>query len=112
MNAVARETWGSRMPTAWESDGVTERFTPAGNLNDMFVLWYEATIEDPNVFTRPWTIRMPLYRRIEPNAQLMEFRCHEFLEELIFWTSSQRAARQDAVRNDPGSQHRAARPIG
>ncbi len=79
------ETWFSRAGD-WHSEElrVTERFTPAGNLNDMFVLWYEATIEDPNVFTRPWTIRMPLYRRIEPNAQLMEFRCQEFLEELIF----------------------------
>ena len=59
-------------------------FTPAGNLNDMFALWYEATIEDPKVFTRPWKIRMPLYRRIEPEAQIMEFRCHEFTEELVF----------------------------
>ena len=54
------------------------------NLNDMFALRYEATIEDPNVFTRPWKISMPLYRRIEPNAQLMEFRCQEFVEELVF----------------------------
>ena len=79
------ETWFSRAGD-WHSEElrVTERFTPAGNLNDMFVLLYEATIEDPNVFTRPWTIRMPLYRRIEPNAQLMEFRCQEFLEELMF----------------------------
>jgi hypothetical protein len=63
---------------------VTERFTPAGNLNDMFVLRYEATVEDPTVFTRPWKISMPLYRRLEPNAQLMEFRCIEFVEELAF----------------------------
>jgi hypothetical protein len=36
------------------------------------------------VFTRPWTIRMPLYRRIEPNAQLMEFKCVEFSEEFLY----------------------------
>ena len=47
-------------------------------------LWYEATIDDPNVFTRPWTMSMPLYRRVEPNAQLLEFRCVEFVEDLIY----------------------------
>src|SRR5206468_7770557 len=79
------ETWLSRAGD-WHTDEmrVTERFTPAGNLNDMFALRYEATIEDPKVFTRPWKINMPLYRRIEPNAQLMEFRCIEFVEELAF----------------------------
>jgi hypothetical protein len=45
---------------------------------------YEATIEDPKVFTRPWKISMPLYRHIEPNAQLAEFRCVEFVEDLIY----------------------------
>jgi hypothetical protein len=47
-------------------------------------LQYEATIEDPNVYTRPWTIRMPLYRRIEPNMQLGEFKCEEFVGDLVF----------------------------
>jgi hypothetical protein len=36
------------------------------------------------VFTRPWQIRMPLYRRIEDNARLLEFKCVEFSEELIY----------------------------
>ena len=36
---------------------------------------YEATIIDPNVFTEPWTISMPLYRRLEENARLLEFKC-------------------------------------
>ena len=45
---------------------------------------YEATIEDPKVFTRPWKIIMPLYRRIEPNAQVMEFKCVEFAEEFMY----------------------------
>lgn len=39
------------------------------------VLRYEATIEDPEVFTRPWTIRVNLARRTEPNAQLIEHEC-------------------------------------
>jgi hypothetical protein len=59
---------------------VTERYTLTGPDH----MLYEATIEDPNVFTQPWTIRMPLYRRVEPNAQLLEFKCVEFAEELMY----------------------------
>ena len=59
---------------------VVERFTPV----DDNTINYEATIEDPNVFTRPWTMQMPLYRRVEDNAQLLEFRCVEFVEDLIY----------------------------
>ena len=78
-------TWFDRAGNfASDALRVTERFTPIGDLNDMFALWYEATIEDPRVFARPWKIQMPLYRRIEPHAQLMEFRCIEFVEELMF----------------------------
>ncbi|MEO5923663.1 MAG: hypothetical protein ABIR70_07545 [Bryobacteraceae bacterium] len=42
---------------------------------------YEATITDPETFTRPWTIRMTLYRLTEPNAQLFEYECHMFTAE-------------------------------
>lgn len=59
---------------------VVERYAPAGPNH----LMYEATIEDPNVFTRPWKIRMPLYRRIEPRTELVEFKCVEFVEELMY----------------------------
>ena len=59
---------------------VVERYTP----RSADTLMYEATIEDPNTFSRPWTIRMPLYRRVEANAQIMEFRCPEFAEELLY----------------------------
>lgn len=45
---------------------------------------YEATITDPQVFTRPWSIRLPLYRRQEEGAQLLEFKCVEFAEELMY----------------------------
>jgi hypothetical protein len=45
---------------------------------------YEATIEDPVVFTRPWKISLPLYRRQEKNAQLLDFKCVEFVEELLY----------------------------
>lgn len=59
---------------------VTERISArsADTLN------YEATIEDPKVFTRAWKISLPLYRRVEKNAQIMEFRCVEFAEELLY----------------------------
>jgi hypothetical protein len=45
---------------------------------------YEATLEDENVFTRPWKMSMPLYRRLEENAQVLEFKCVEFSEELLY----------------------------
>jgi hypothetical protein len=48
------------------------------------VLTYEATIEDPKTFSRPWKISMPLYRRLDKNAQLMDFKCVEFVEELMY----------------------------
>jgi hypothetical protein len=60
---------------------VTERYSLASGGNH---LNYEARIEDPKTFTRPWTIRMPLYRRVEPNAQLLEYKCVEFSEELLY----------------------------
>ena len=59
---------------------VVERFTRTGP----DTLLYEAEIEDPKVFERPWRIRMPLYRRLEENAQLLEFKCVEFAEELMY----------------------------
>ena len=59
---------------------VTERYTPVNH----DVMRYEATITDPKVFSRPWKISIPLYRHLEPNARLMEFRCAEFVEELLY----------------------------
>jgi len=60
---------------------VTERYSLAPGGNN---LNYEARIEDPKTFTRPWTIRMPLYRRLETNVQLLEYKCVEFSEELLY----------------------------
>jgi hypothetical protein len=59
---------------------VVERFT----LMDADHMNYEATIEDPQVFTRPWKIRLPLYRNVEKSAHLTEFKCVEFTEELLY----------------------------
>jgi hypothetical protein len=59
---------------------VVERYTPKGP----DILQYEATLDDSKVFTRPWKISMPLYRRQDKNAQLLEFKCVEFSEELLY----------------------------
>jgi hypothetical protein len=59
---------------------VVERYTPL----DANILMYEATIEDPKVFSRPWKITMPLYRHVEKNAQLMEFKCIPFSEDVLY----------------------------
>ena len=59
---------------------VVERITPTSpdHLN------YEATIDDKKVFSRPWKMSMTLYRRKEKGARLLEFRCVEFVEDLIY----------------------------
>jgi hypothetical protein len=59
---------------------VTERYTHVGPN----VLMYEATLTDPNVYTKPWTIRLPLYRRLDTNMQLLEFKCVEYAEEMMY----------------------------
>ena len=59
---------------------VTERFTLAGPNH----IWYEATLDDPLTYSRPWTIEMPLYRLIEENAQLLEHRCVPFADMLLY----------------------------
>jgi len=59
---------------------VTERFTLIGEN----YMQYEATIDDPNTFSRPWTISMPLYRRVEPDAELLEYKCVPFSEPLLY----------------------------
>ena len=59
---------------------LVERFT----LVTPNVINYEVTIEDPNVFTRSWRIAMPLYRRMEPNMQVLHYRCTPFVEEYLF----------------------------
>ena len=81
VTGLDERTWFDRAGD-FHSDAlhVVERFTPAGPDR----LDYEATIEDPKVFSRPWKIRMPLYRHVEKNARLMEFKCVEFVEDLLY----------------------------
>jgi hypothetical protein len=59
---------------------VTERFT----LENPNVIRYQATLEDPQTYSAPWTIRMPLYKHVEENAEILEFKCVPFVEELLY----------------------------
>ena len=59
---------------------ITERYTPLSP----DAIWYEATLTDPQTFTEPWTIAMPLYRRLEPNATVLDYPCIEFAEEFMY----------------------------
>ena len=84
------QTWFDRAGD-FHSDAlhVVERYTPL----DANILMYEATLEDPKVFSRPWKISMPLYRHIEKNAQLMEFKCIPFSEDVLYGNIGKEATR-------------------
>lgn len=75
------DTWFDRAGNhhSWEMV-VEERYTPAGpnHIN------YTATITDPNTFTQPWTVSLPLYRHVRDDMQLLEFKCAEFAEEYLY----------------------------
>ena len=75
------ESWFDRSGN-FHSDAlkVTERYT----LRNPDVIDYEATIDDPKTFTRTWKVSLPIYRRLEKNARLLEFKCVEYSEELIY----------------------------
>jgi hypothetical protein len=59
---------------------VTERFSRLGPNH----IWYEATLDDPLTYSRPWTIEMPLYRLVEASAQLLEHKCVPFADMLLY----------------------------
>jgi hypothetical protein len=75
------QTWFDRAGN-FHSDAlrVIERYTASSPHH----LDYQVTITDPKVFTRSWTMSMPLYRRVEKHAQILEFRCVELVEELVY----------------------------
>ena len=81
VTALGDQSWLDRSGN-FHSDQlhVTERWTMRGP----DTLMYEARIEDPEVYTQPWTIRVPLYRQVEDNARLLEFKCVVFAEELLY----------------------------
>lgn len=93
VNSTIDQTWFDRAGN-YHSPAmiVTERYT----LIDKHVMQYEATINDPQVFSRPWTIRMPLYRHMEKNARLLEYNCVEFSEQLLYGNFMKKDAVQPA----------------
>ena len=66
---------------------VVERYTPI----DRDHLMYEVTLEDPQTYTRPWTLEMPLYRLMDQQAQLLEHKCVPFADGLLY---------QDLIKKD------------
>lgn len=71
------QTWFDRSGNYHsEALHVVERYTRTGPDH----MLYEAMIEDPKVFSRPWTISMPLYRRREPNVRILEYECYAYAE--------------------------------
>ena len=84
------QTWFDRAGN-FHSDALhlIERYTPAGadHIN------YEVTIEDANTFTRPWTMRMLLYRRKEPNPRLLEYNPGLLMEEA-------QASQESGIKNE------------
>ena len=97
------DTWMGYSTGRWEGDTLVIEtkgfndstwFDRAGNFHsDQLVvvervspltadaITYEATMTDPKVFTRPWTISMPLYRRLDKGVQLLDYNCVELTEE-------------------------------
>jgi len=74
-------TWLDRAGNYASSNArITERYTPLGPNH----LQYEATIDDATVFSRPWTIRMPLYRVVDQGFRILEFKCETYAEEKIY----------------------------
>jgi len=69
------QTWFDRAGN-FHSDALhlVERYTPLSRDH----IQYEVTVEDPNVFMRPWKMSMPIYRRIEKDVQLLEYECYTF----------------------------------
>ena len=83
------QTWFDRAGNYHSNElHVIERYTP----KSAEVLNYEATIEDPQVFSRPWKISVPLYRHIEKNFQLMEYKCVPFAEDVLYGPYRRHAA--------------------
>jgi hypothetical protein len=78
---MENKTWLDRSGNYLGSNSsVTEKFT----LIDKDHIAYEATVTDPELYTKPWKIKLTLYRRLEPNAELMDFRCVPYSEEFLY----------------------------
>ena len=75
------KTWFDRAGNfASDTLKLVERYTPISP----DAIRYDVTIEDSKTFTRPWSISMPLYRRLEANATVLDYPCVEFAEEFMY----------------------------
>jgi hypothetical protein len=81
VTAFNGQSWFDRAGN-YQSDKlhVVERYTPI----DKDAFRYDVTIEDPTLYTRPWKMSMPIYRRLEKDAQLMDYKCVEFAEQVMY----------------------------
>lgn len=79
VTGMVEDTWFDRAGDFHSGDmHLTERYT----MTSPNTMLYEVTVDDPQVYTRPWKMSMPLYRRMEKNIQLLEYNCVPFVEEL------------------------------
>ena len=79
-----------------ESLHVVERFTRV----DADTIHYEATIEDPNVYARPWTVSIPMNR--DQNYRIFEYACHEgnqAVENILRGGRAEDKAAEDAAKS-------------
>ena len=72
------ETWFDRSGN-YHGEGlhVIERYTRLGPDH----MQYDVTVEDPEIFTEPWHMSMPLYRRQEENIRILEYECYALAED-------------------------------
>jgi hypothetical protein len=76
------QTWFDRAGNFHSEEmRLVERYTPMGPNH----ISYEVTVEDPKVFTRPWSMQTVLYRRLEENVQTLDYECLEFEEPFLPW---------------------------
>jgi hypothetical protein len=85
------QTWFD-MASNFSSDALTvvERYTRTGE-NE---ITYSATMTDPKVYTRPWTIGFTMRRSPDPNYELMELACWEGEKDLIHYPTDQGAPKR------------------
>jgi hypothetical protein len=107
VTGMVEDTWFDRAGD-YHSDALhlTERYTPTGPNS----LLYEVTVDDPKVYTRPWKMSMPLYRRLDRNIQLLEYNCVPFVEELMYGhlrkvQTPEELEKDNAPIEDPGGKY-------
>jgi hypothetical protein len=107
VTGMVEDTWFDRVGD-YHSDALhlTERYAPTGPNS----LLYEVTVDDPKVYTRPWKMSMPLYRRLDKNIQLLEYNCVPFVEELMYGhlrkvQTPQELEKDNAPIEDPGGKY-------